>query len=161
MLKLAALCLVAILPAATPSPEIPLPAGLELRLLRVTPPSTVVVELRNVSSAPLRIWRETSSWGVAHWRIMRIRKSAATLLFQYPMYGFTINIPSFDELAPQAALQRVLDLTEDTWQSTGTGGKTIEAGDLVVPFYDVPQQYEGTQRKIWHGAIVAVPQPFR
>jgi len=135
--------------------EPPVPGALELSILRVAPPNSIVIEVRNASSAPVRIWRESNSWGVARWRIMRVREGDAVLFYQVPTDEFTRNVPGFDELSGQTRVERVLDLTAAAWHSTRPSDINIRAGDLVIVFYDVPVTDEAKRLAVWHGAIVA------
>lgn len=156
MLKMA-LCLLSSLPTvmAGAADEPPVRTGLELRVLRMTPPSVIEVELRNALSVPLRLFKEDNSWGAARWRIMRIRNGDAALFFQVPIEGFTVNTPAFDELPAHARLQRVLDLAEKGWRSTQAVDMGIRAGDLVIPFYDVPVTDQARRGGVWYGAVAA------
>jgi hypothetical protein len=135
--------------------EPPVPGALELVILRVTLPNGIVIEMRNTSSAPVRLWRESNTWGVARWRVMRIRDGNAVLFYQVPIHGFTRNVPAFDEVSGESRVQRLLDLTEAAWRSTGSSDRSIRAGDLVIVFYDVPVTDEATRLGVWHGAIAA------
>jgi hypothetical protein len=131
------------------------PAGLELRVLKVSPPHAVSVELRNSTSQSLRVFSESNRWGAARWRLLRVRGEDVALAYQVPVHAFSRNLPGYDELPAQATWRREFDLDEAAWHTPGPATLMLDPGDLIVVIYDVPVSDEARRLGVWHGAISA------
>ena len=91
---------------------------LAIRSLRVAPDGRISLEMWNVSDKPVRLWRDSNTWGAARWRVLRVRAGELRVAHQRIVEGFTVNLPVFDELAPQARLEVTLDLSQPRWSGT-------------------------------------------
>ena len=138
---------------------------LSLRIVEASPSGTVTVAIANTSQKPIRICRESNSWGAAHWRVLLIRNGRLQTFFENPDQAFTRNIPTFNEITPGSDVELKLDLSAETWR--GTEGRTVrfEHGDTVVVVYDVPKSYgwagaavtlEASKMGIWYGVATAL-----
>jgi len=134
--------------------ELTVQSELALRVGKVTPPSGISLTMINTASSPVRLWRESNTWGVAHWRVIRIRAGQATLFYQVPTEGFTRNVPAFDELAGHVSVEIRLDLSGQAWRSTDRSERDVRVGDFLVVVYDVPVTDEAQQLGVWHGAVI-------
>jgi hypothetical protein len=125
--------------------------GLTLAIKEVKPSGVVTVEIDNSSQKPIRIWKESNSWGAAHWRVLRIRKGALETFFQNPDQGFTRNVPGFEEIAGGAKIEQELSLNNGNWcgfghcspyYEHGFGGRkaSFKRGDILIVIYDVPRK---------------------
>jgi hypothetical protein len=139
-------------------------SGLTLRIERISASGVVTVSMTNSSKKPIRVWQETNSWGVAHWRVLIIRNGQLYTFFQNPHRGFTINAPRFTEIAPGKYIQHDLDVNGGNWcdsdqcaqfDERGVGGKEIsfKTGDTAIVLYDVPPAYDPGIRRlgVWYG----------
>lgn len=126
----------------------------------------ITIELENSSKQPLRVWKDSNSWGAACWRLLLIRKGRLETFFQNPDRGFTKNNPSFTELAGSGHIQQKLDLNGGNWcgfgycssyNEHGFGGRDVsfEPGDIIVVTYDVPRTDEASKMGVWYGVIAA------
>jgi hypothetical protein len=131
------------------------PAGLELRVVNVSPPRVISIELKNVTAHALRLFRESNSWGAARWRVLRVRGGEAALAYQVPVYAFSMNVPGYDELAGQATRMKQLDLGDNSWRIQGPTDLTLDPGDIVVAIYDVPVSSIAQRLSVWNGAVSA------
>jgi hypothetical protein len=125
--------------------------ALQLKIVETSPSATVIVQLRNPSDRPIRIWKESNSWGTAHWRVLVLRKGKLLTFFQNPDQHFTKNNPAYDELSAGGKVDRKLDLNEGNWRADASEGKAeFASGDTVIVIYDVPKVFP------WQGAKVTV-----
>ena len=132
---------------------------LELNISSVLPSGTIIVKIVNTSNAPIRIWDESNSWGAARWRVLRVRHGQLETLFQNPDQRFTVNGPTFHELAPGAQTERKLDVNAGKWcgpkycasfEERGIGGRNIhfEPHDEIFVIYDVPRTTEASSMDV-------------
>ena len=134
---------------------------LELRGLRVSSESVVSVQMYNASSQPIKIWRESNSWGAARWRVLRIRDGQLAAMHQRIVEEFTRNVPSFVEIAPSASLDVTLDLAQPRWGPSSTPRLDFKAGDMVIVVYDVAFSMEGQRLGVWESFTSAMIQHAR
>jgi hypothetical protein len=127
----------------------------------------VIVEIANVTDQPIKIWRETNSWGAGRWRVLRIASGHLTTYYQNLTQDFLINAPQVSEIPPGKQIERTLDLNGENWcvfdgctkdrEQRPVEKKTrLEPGDKIVVIYDVPYMAPQTwQQKAWYGVIAA------
>src|SRR5712672_2134226 len=90
-------------------------SDLQLKILKISNSGRIELEISNSLERPLRIWRESNSWGAAHWRVLVIRKGKLETFFQNPDEGFTKNNPAYDEIASRGHTEKQLDLNREGW----------------------------------------------
>lgn len=126
----------------------------------------IAVEILNSAKKPIKLWKDSNSWGAASWRVLLVRKGQLETFFQNPDQTFTVNRPTFNEIAGGGRLVQKLDLNGGNWcglghcalhSERGLGGKkiTFEANDIVIVVYDVPATQEAHDNGVWYGVIAA------
>jgi len=141
--------------------------GVEIKIAEVSHSGAIVVETRNASNVPVRIWRESGSLGADRWRVLRIRKGQLETFFQNPNQRFTRNAVVPVEIAVGARIQQKLDLNGGNWcgfghcsshNEHGFGGReaSFEPGDIIVVTYDVPRTNEASKMGVWYGVTAAL-----
>jgi len=139
---------------------------LAIRVVHVLPSGSVTVEVTNTSTAPMKVWRDSNSWGAARWRVLILREGRVETLFQNPDQRFTRNIPVADKIAAGAHVRHTLDLNGGNWcgfgqcsshDQRGIGGKnvTFQPKERVVVVYDVPRTEEAVRLHVWYGVAAA------
>ena len=139
---------------------------LKVRILEVSKSGILTAEINNWSKRPIKIWKDSNSWGAARWRVSVIRKGQLEIFFQNPNQDFTKNNPAFSELSPGSASKQILDLNGGNWCGRGrctlyserrSGDERIsfEAGDVLVVSYDVPATIEARSMGVWYGVAGA------
>jgi hypothetical protein len=140
--------------------------ALNITKLEVSRAAQATLQLENSSKAPIRIWRDSNSWGAASWRVLLIRNGTLEVFFQNPDQEFTRNVPAFNEIPGGGHLDQKLDLNGGNWcglghcsihSERGFGGKkfNFEPNDTVIVIYDVPVTQEGRDYGVWYGVIAA------
>jgi hypothetical protein len=138
--------------------------SLAMRISAVDHSGTLTLVVTNNSKAPIRIWKESNSWGVAHWRVLLIRGEQLYVFFQNPDQLFTKNNPQYREVAAGESLEQTLNLNGGNWcglgycggyNDRGFGNKkaNFQAGDTLVVVYDVPRSAESGKLGVWHGVV--------
>lgn len=133
-----------------------------LRVKEASHSGAIVMELANRSGKPIRIWKDSNSWGAARWRVLLLRKGKLETFFQNPDEDFTVNIPEYYEIAGGAHIDVALDLNGGNWcglshcssfNERGFAGRTItfEPKDLIIVVYDVPFTPESLRMGVWYG----------
>ncbi len=143
--------------------------GLKVTITNVSPSGIINVTLTNAAQKPIKIFKESNSWGAAQWRVFRIRKGQLDTFIQNPYQKFTANVPSYQEIAVKGHFEKKLDLNAgnwcglgqcSSWNEHGFGGKntSFEPGDIVIVSYDVPEYYEPALLKLgaWYGVASAM-----
>jgi hypothetical protein len=130
-------------------------SALALRITGVTLEGTVITNIANTSVQPIRIWKDSNSWGVDRWHIFRLREGTLKTFSQDSKKIFTRNVPRFDEIAGGAHLQQTFDLNGGDWQSPADGKVTFQSGDIVIVVYDIPQSPEARRMNVWCGFAAA------
>ena len=139
---------------------------LKVKIVEVLPSGRITVELSNSSKELSRIWRDSNSWGADRWRVLLIRNGRLETFFQNPDQGFTRNIPTSDELAAGARVEKKLDLNGGNWcglghcalyNERGFGGEKVgfEPNDMIIVTYDVPLTTEAHKLDVWYGVATA------
>jgi len=139
---------------------------LKVKIVEVSHSGEITVELSNSSKELIRIWRDSNSWGADRWRVLLIRNGRLETFFQNPNRLFTRNVPSFDELAAGAHIEKKLDLNGGNWcglghcalyNERGFGGEkaSFEPNDMVIVVYDVPRTTEAHKLDVWFGVVSA------
>jgi hypothetical protein len=140
--------------------------GLEIKMAKVLSSGSIVVTINNSSKLPIKVWKESNSWGAARWRVLLVRNGQLELFFQNPNQLFTRNIPTFNEVAGEAQIEQKLDLNGGNWcrldyctsyDERGVGGKNIsfEPQDKIFVIYDVPRTDEAINMGVWYGVVAA------
>src|SRR5262249_34848296 len=93
--------------------------GLALRILNISNEGEITIDIRNTSTEPLRIWKDSNSWGAGRWRILIVRGERLQTFFQNPAQSFTVNMPTFHEVPPGSHLEQKLNPNERNWCSLG------------------------------------------
>jgi hypothetical protein len=126
-----------------------------LHIQAVSYTGEVTVFLRNASGNAIRIWKESNSWGAAHWRVLLIRNGELRTFFENPDQDFTRNWPAFDEMAAGAHSDKKLAINSGSWR--GLGGQRINftPGDIVIAIYDVPFTQDSLKHGVWYGVVAA------
>lgn len=129
---------------------------LTMQIVETSPSGGITVQLKNSSKKPVRIWKDSNSWGAARWRVLLIRNGQLETFFQNPDQDFTRNIPTFNEIAVGALMEQKLDLNLGGW--LGVDGRKIhfDPNDLIIVIYDVPPSAESLEFTVWHGVVTAL-----
>lgn len=141
--------------------------SIEIEIAKVLPLGVVDVLLKTGETSPVNIWRESNSWGVARWRILRVHNGILETYYQNPNRRFSMNIPSFLELTKGSPLSQRLDLNAGNWclgvhcssyDERGIDGKEVafQEGDSIIVVYDVPRTGEAIKTSIWYGVVAAI-----
>lgn len=80
--------------------------SLKIGKVEVSRAGNITVEIENSSREPLRVWKDSNSWGAACWRVLLIRKGRVETFFQNPDQGFTKNWPRFNEIAAGGHIEK-------------------------------------------------------
>ncbi len=140
--------------------------SLAISKVTMLPSALMTIELENSSKKPLRVWKDSNSWGAARWRVLLIRKGHLETFFQNPDQGFTVNWPEFVEIAGGGHIVQKLDLNGGNWcglgrcsiyNERGFGGEKVsfESNDMLIIIYDVPSTQEARDEGVWYGVIAA------
>jgi hypothetical protein len=146
--------------------------SLRIGKVEVSREGIISAQLENSLSEPVKVWEDSNSWGAACWRVLLLRKGQVQTFFQNPDQGFTVNTPTFNEIAGGRHLEQKLDLNGGNWcglgrcsiyNERGFGGEKIrfEANDVVIVMYDVPTTQEARDLGVWYGVVAAstaIPQ---
>jgi hypothetical protein len=124
---------------------------LAVRVLEASHSAKVRVSVLNTSKEPLRIWKDSNSWGAARWRILVLRNGQLQTFFQNPDRDFTVNLPTFVEIAGGSHLEQSLDLNDGNWRGSERERVIFNPGDTVVVVYDVPFTPESLKLGVWYG----------
>jgi len=140
---------------------------IKLRATEISRTGKMTVQLINTLSKPIKVWKDSNSWGAARWRVLLVRKGQLETFFQNPNEDFAKNYPAFIQIAGGAHIDQKLDLNGGNWcglghcgryDEKGFGGQKIalERGDLIVLVYDVPFFPESLSMGVWYG-VAATP----
>jgi hypothetical protein len=133
-----------------------------LKVARASNSGIISIQLTNSSKEPIKLWKDSNSWGAARWRVLLLRKGQLKTFYQNPDQDFTVNMPSFHEIAGGANIEQMLDLNGGNWcgagrcasyAERGIGGRKVkfEPGDLIIVVYDVPFFPESLSLGVWYG----------
>ena len=122
--------------------------------VEATTTGTATVELTNNSNKPIRVFRDSNTWGAARWRLLRVKDGrteafAQTLKDRY----FTRNIPAFDKIPAGGRLAVRLNVNDGHWLTSARSPARFESGDTIVAIYDVPSTPESEKLGVWHGIV--------
>jgi len=148
-----------------PIPELETVPPIELKIVKVAPQQGAITVMTG-SSSPVRLWKNSNSWGSAAWKLLRIRGGKVETFYQSPFQLFTRNHPTFDSIGGDVRREETLHLNDGNWCSAGVctpyyrqgvGGKaiTFEPRDLLIVVYDIPITQEALARAVWYGATGA------
>ena len=136
-------------------------SDLHIKVIEVAHSGKVSLNILNISDKPIRIWKESNSWGAAHWRVLAVSRGQLTTFFQNPDQGFTKNNPAYDEIPVGGHLEKTLDLNGINWRGgSGPGKVEFSPGDTVIVVYDVPKIFpfpeahetvEASTMGVWYG----------
>jgi hypothetical protein len=124
---------------------------LVLQVHNVSYSGTIKVDVMNASQGRLRIWKDSNSWGAARWRVLVIRSGQLLTFYQNPDQDFTVNLPTFNEIAAGSHFEQDLNLNDGNWRDSESKGNTFVAGDTIVVIYDVPFTPESLKLGVWYG----------
>jgi len=126
-----------------------------IRVLDVSYSGEITLEISNSSKDPIRIWKDSNSWGAARWRVLLVRKGHLQTFFQDPDQDFTVNKPTFTEIPGGARIEQRLNPNGGDWR--GLEGQKIAfvPGDVVIVVYDVPFTPESLKLGVWYGVSAA------
>jgi hypothetical protein len=139
--------------------------GLVLRIVKLSPPARVAVEISNRSDKPIRIWKDSNSWGAARWRVLLVTDRDLEVFYQNPDQVFTRNIPSFTEIPAGAHIERDLDLNAGNWRGTEGRSITFKPKSVIIVVYDVPKEFgwadapvtiQAREMHVWYGVVAAL-----
>lgn len=147
--------------ASAPENDSPM-YDIKLRATEISRTGKVTLQLINISSKPIKVWKDSNSWGAARWRLLLVRKGQLETFFQNPNEDFTVNYPAFVQIAGGAHIDQKLDLNGGNWCGLGHCGRydergfdgqkiALERGDLIVIVYDVPFFPESLSMGVWYG----------
>jgi hypothetical protein len=140
--------------------------GLVLTIRQVSRSGRLAVDVGNVTGRPMRIWKESNSWGASRWRVLRISRGHLETFYQDSARDFMVNGPQVSEIPPGGYVEQTLDLNGRYWCAFGrcTGGKErrssddsviFEAGDTAIVIYDVPFEPETLRLDAWYGVVTS------
>jgi hypothetical protein len=140
--------------------------GIRISKLQIFRSANITVVLENSSTKSVKLWKDSNSWGAAHWRVLAIRGGKVETFFQNPDQGFTVNFPAYDELPAGEHVEYKLDLNGGNWcglgscsrfDQRGLGGKSVsfDSGAMFIVIYDVPASQEARDEDVWYGVITA------
>ena len=129
--------------------------GLSVTVLEAPRSAKLRVALANSSKGPLRVWKDSNSWGAARWRVLILRNGKLQTFFQDPDQDFTVNLPTFSEIAAGSYLERRLDLNDGTWRSSEGERISLVPGDTAIFIYDVPFTQECPKLGVWYGVAAS------
>ncbi len=126
----------------------------------------ITVQILNLSKKRTKLWEDSNSWGAGRWRVLLLRRGQLETFFQIASQIFTINRPTFNEIAAGGRLEQTLHLNGGNWCGLGHcalhfehgfGGRsaTFEPSDTVIVIYDVPHTDEAREKGVWDGVIAA------
>ena len=127
--------------------------NMALRAVEVSHSGAIKVDVINASQHRLRIWKDSNSWGAARWRVLVIRGGQLHTFYQNPDQDFTVNLPTFDEIAAGSHVEQSLNLNDGNWRDSESKGNTFVAGDTIVVIYDVPFTPESLKMGVWYGVV--------
>ena len=124
----------------------------------------ITLQILNLSKKPIKLWKDSNSWGAGCWRVLLLRRGQLETFFQSPSQIFTVNRPTFNEIAEGGRLEQKLDLNGGNWcglghcaryNERGLGGTNVlfEPTDTVIVIYDVPATQEARDNGVWYGVI--------
>jgi hypothetical protein len=143
-----------------------MPVELDIQILNVAQTGDIALSISNLSNKPLKLWKDSNSWGAARWRVLVIRNGKIETFFQNPYQVFTVNVPDAAEIAKGASIKRTLTLNGGNWcgleycssyNQRGFRGQTItfKQDDTIIVIYDVPPSKEASKMAVWHGVFAA------
>jgi hypothetical protein len=139
-------------------------SGITLRIVSLSDSGRLSVELDNTSAKPIRVWKDSNSWGAARWRVLVLRNGQMDGFFQNPNRAFTRNGPGFTEIAGGSHVEQTMDLNDGGWCRFGEcssrnqrelkdKGVSFNSGDVVIVIYDVPSSGEAHEMNVWYGVV--------
>ena len=136
--------------------------SLDLNVVQVSRSAKMKVNIVNPLEKPLRIWKESNSWGAARWRALVLRNGKLQAFYENPDQDFTVNVPTFDDIARGSHLEKSIDLNDGSWIGP-EGKRAFMTGDTLVIMYDVPFTPECLKMHVWYGVAATstvVSYPF-
>lgn len=138
--------------------------SLRIGKVEVSREGIMTAQLENSLREPVKVWESSNSWGAACWRILLLRKGEVQTFYQNPDQGFTVNAPTFNEIAGGGHIEQKLDLNGGNWcglghcsryNERGFGDEEIsfESNDMLIIIYDVPATQEARDIGVWYGVV--------
>jgi hypothetical protein len=167
-LILAALSVLIMRPSAVlPSPSIG-QSGPELSLVLKAPDrlslsasrsqeelSSITVVIENKSSATLRLWSETCSWGYQNLSFEIADSNGKVFHVTRSERGWEKNFPQWDNVAPGASISKSVNLLDGQWRGLPSLQPGAHEAVRLQAFYKSSSSYESTANTIWVGSIVS------
>ena len=139
-----------------------LPAIHDRRLLTID--ATVPIVVTNTSPKPVRIWRDTCSWGYANLSL-ELKDSDAKAddpgrLLVKLRRDWLRNAPDAAELAPGESLVFMIKLSDDVWKDfdffKSRVGKKVR---MRVRYHNV-EEARALEHKVWTGSLHTAYQDY-
>jgi hypothetical protein len=111
--------------------------ALDIKVVQASRSAKMKVNIVNPSEKPLRIWKDSNSWGAARWRTLVLRNGELQTFYENPDQDFTVNGPTFDDIARGSHSEKSMDLNDGSWRGP-KGKRVFMPGDTLVIIYDVP-----------------------
>ncbi len=132
--------------------------AITLKIIQASAAGIVKLEVRNSSEKPVKLFKESNSWGAGRWRLLLIRNGKLELFSEtLKKREFTRNFPAFDEFAKGAHFEQKLDLNGEEWCDVVCGKKvSFKSADTIIVIYDVPVSTEGFKLGVWWGVVATL-----
>jgi hypothetical protein len=91
----------------------------------------ITVQILNLSKKRIKLWEDSNSWGAGHWRVLLLRRGQLETFFQIASQIFTINWPTFNEIAEGGRLEQKLHLNGGIGVGWVTVPCSTNAGSVV------------------------------
>jgi hypothetical protein len=142
------------------------PGGLEIQITGISAAGSVSLDMVSSAGENPRVWEQGNTWGAGRWRVLVIRGGHVETYFQNPGQVFTINVPSYKEIARGGRFAQELNLNGGNWcvvghcsrwDQHGIAGQeiTFKSGDMLIVVYDVPPSVEARDMGVWFGVTSA------
>lgn len=132
-------------PAAVPDADIVLGGS--------TPQVTVV--FRNVGTQPLRLWKDTCSWGYRNLSFEMFDAGGRRFTLTRVEVAWEKNVPTWDTLAPGASVSRDITLNPADWEGLPPLAPGESRHVSVRAVYRSPLTDQSTRHGIWVGSAVS------
>jgi hypothetical protein len=128
-----------------------------LKITLIQPKGILHVRVGNPSHSPLRLWKDSNSWGALRWRVLVVRNGKLITLHQR-QENFSMNSPELFEVAPGSSITQNLNVNDGTWLTPNARPVRFISGDTVIVVYDVPFEQECLTRDVWYGVASDITQ---
>ncbi|OYV07324.1 MAG: hypothetical protein CFE26_01645 [Verrucomicrobiales bacterium VVV1] len=133
--------------ADPPTPEL----EIEAKIPDPKKDGIVLVEFKNRSQVPVRLWDMTYSWGWANLGIVLIKGGHRTYYRKTLNPIFTKNYPLSQQVEPGKSLVRLIDLKSTSWIASNQLVTDPATADSIVVTYTVEKSPESEESGVWTG----------